>query len=407
MRQRVIVGTKLAETAARGVFMLVCLYRLPVVEAGQFGLAATLVGIAAFVLGYERHVDLLRETAGHAEAAVRRSMQDALRFFAVHAAWVLPLFALLVTVVSSWPPLWVMSLVLIALAEHLSNQGYIAALLDRRHYALLAAVAVKNIALAVGIAAVAVLAPSRLDLSTALYVWAASGALYLVAAAALWQARRPAGQIEPANAVAPMRITDQYRRCRLLFGMGLVALAALQIDRLIAGALLTPFDIGIYFRNVTLAGLALQLFAIVSFNRVAPGVYQHAREGDSARAHAVVRTEYRRFAVVLMLSSSIALAAGVGWPGRPLAALHIEPRFVMLLGVAVLLRAAADYAGLLLLAFAADNHLLRNQLVAVALGALVLALAAWRFGLVGAVCGALVTPLTYFVLNRASLRRLS
>ena len=51
MRQRVILGTKLFETVARGVFVLTCTYRLPLVDAGQFGLAVTLIGLAAWVTG--------------------------------------------------------------------------------------------------------------------------------------------------------------------------------------------------------------------------------------------------------------------------------------------------------------------------------------------------------------------
>jgi O-antigen/teichoic acid export membrane protein len=152
--------------------------------------------------------------------------------------------------------------------------------------------------------------------------------------------------------------------------------------------------------------LALQLFNIVSFNRVAASVYAHAREGQPARARTVVSSEYRRFSWTLSLTGAIGLGVAWLWPGQPLAAMHIEPLFVVLFGAGVLLRTAADYAGLLLLAFGADNQVLRNQVVAVASGALILALGAWRFGLTGAVLAALTTPMIYLLLNRADVRRL-
>ena len=198
----------------------------------------------------------------------------------------------------------------------------------------------------------------------------------------------------------------QYRASRIHFIVGLVAVAALQVDRLVVAGTLSPFDVGVYFRNVTLAGLALQLFNIVSFNRVAASVYAHAREGQRTRARVVVDSEYRRFSLALSLTGAIGLGVAWLWPGQPLATLHIEPLFVLLFGAGVLLRAAADYAGLLLLALGADNHVLRNQVVAVAFGALILALGSWRFGLTGAVVAALTTPMIYFLLNRADVRRL-
>ena len=59
MRQRVILGTKLFETVARGVFVLSCTYRLPLVDAGQFGLGVTLIGLddGSQLSGLQRLVD--------------------------------------------------------------------------------------------------------------------------------------------------------------------------------------------------------------------------------------------------------------------------------------------------------------------------------------------------------------
>jgi hypothetical protein len=59
-----LVVTKLVETAARGLFMLVCIYALPLEEAGRFGLIATAVGLLAFALGFERQIDVLRRVTG-------------------------------------------------------------------------------------------------------------------------------------------------------------------------------------------------------------------------------------------------------------------------------------------------------------------------------------------------------
>jgi hypothetical protein len=60
-----LVVTKLVETAARGFFMLVCIYALPLEEVGRFGLIATAVGLLAFALGFERQIDGQRRVAGY------------------------------------------------------------------------------------------------------------------------------------------------------------------------------------------------------------------------------------------------------------------------------------------------------------------------------------------------------
>ncbi len=89
--------------------------------------------------------------------------------------------------------------------------------------------------------------------------------------------------------------------------------------------------------------------------------------------------------------------------GQPAHRLGLEAGFLGLLTLAVLMRTAADYSGLLLLSVGGDRTLFRNQLSSVVLGTSGLWILASRFQLSGAFFGVLATPLLYLVMNRFSV----
>jgi O-antigen/teichoic acid export membrane protein len=91
--------------------------------------------------------------------------------------------------------------------------------------------------------------------------------------------------------------------------------------------------------------------------------------------------------------------------GYPASRLGVSGIFLSVLMFGVLLRAAADYTGLLLLASGADRAVFQNQLMAVLVGVSLLMLLAYRFGLPGAIAGAVPTSLAYLALNSLALRK--
>ncbi|MCB2027357.1 MAG: hypothetical protein KDH18_00920 [Rhodoferax sp.] len=408
MRQRVILGTKLFETVARGVFVLSCTYRLPLVDAGQFGLGVTLIGLAAFLLGYERQIDVQRAVAGHEAAVIRQRLSDTLRFFAAHFTWLLPLLALTLWQGFGWNPIQVGLAVVIIVSEHVSNQSYQATLVSPRNYPLQAVAALRHGVLATGALLLTVIDPGNFTIDRILWWWASVSLLSLPLASWVWlvRLRLREGPGAPAGHGTPPRqgIGQQYRASRLHFMVGVVAVAALQADRVVVGAALEPGDIGIYFRNVMLAGLALQVFSIVSFGRVAPTVYAMARNQDMDGVRRRVLREYAGFALATLVLMGLALTANT-LLGYPASQLGVSGVFLSVLMLGVLLRAAADYTGLLLLAGGADRAVFRNQLMAVLVGVALLMLLAYRFGLPGAIAGALPTSLAYLGLNSLALRK--
>ena len=402
MRQRVILGTKLFETVARGVFVLTCTYRLPLVDAGQFGLGVTLIGLAAVLLGYERQLDVQRAVAGAEPGVIRRRLSDTLRFFSAHMAWLLPLLACALWRGFGWSPHHVALAVVIIISELASNQSYQATLVSPRIYPLQAIAAVRHGVLAAGALLLTALEPGSFTIDRILWWWASVSLLALPAAGWVWSVRLrlPAG----SGAQQRQGIAQQYGASRLHFMVGVVAVAALQADRVVVGAALEPADIGTYFRNVMLAGLALQVFSIVSFGRVAPAVYAMARAQNMDGVRRKVWREYTGFSLATLALLGLALSIN-GLAGYPASRLGVSGVFLSVLMLGVLLRAAADYTGLLLLAPRADRAVFRNQLMAVLVGVGILMALAYRFGLPGAIAGALPTSLAYLGLNSLALRR--
>jgi hypothetical protein len=403
MRQRYLVGTKLLETLSRGMFVLVCTYRLPLEEAGRFGLLATVIGLLSFGLGFERQIDMQRQIAGRSSSAIRRRMADTLRFFRAHYLLVLPISMLAATLagVSAWP---LMLATLVVIGEHLSNQAYQAVLLNPRAFPLLVAASVKNSLQLLAVLYLSWREPEALTALSILQVWALASIGY-IAIAGVWWLRWAREHIALQGDELPTQtIWLQYQASSFHFLNGAVAVAALQIDRLLIAGALAPIDIGIYFRHVTLTSLAFQVFNIASFNRVAPGVYQLARQKAWGRAAQIVRIEYMRFAMLFAGSVTLVLVADQ-MLGNPTRRLGLEGNFMMIITIAVLLRTAADYKGLMLLSMGGDQALFRNQTTAVVVGAGGLLLLSWHYHLPGAFLGSVLTPLFYFLLNRLSVKR--
>jgi hypothetical protein len=402
MRQRYLVGTKLLETFSRGLFVLVCTYRLPLEEAGRFGLLATIIGLLSFGLGFERQIDVQRQIAGRSSSAIRRRLGDTLRFFRTHYLLVLPLSMLVATLAGV--PAWTLGLAtIVVIGEHICNQGYQAVLLSSRAFPLLVATATKSTLQLLAVTYFSWQEPDAFTTLAILEVWAVASVIYLGVAGFWWLSwtREPLPQ--QGDELSAQGVFLQYQASSFHFLIGAIAVAALQIDRLLISGLLGPADIGLYFRHVTLTSLAFQVFNIASFNRVAPSIYQQARQKAWKRCAQVVRTEYARFALLFSGAVALALLADHAL-GRPSQRLGLEVSFLLIITAAVLLRTAADYKGLLLLSLGGDRALLRNQACAVVLGGAGLFLLSWAYSLPGAFIGAALMPMLYFLFNSVSVR---
>ncbi len=404
MRIRFLVGAKLLEMVSRGAFILFCTYSLPIVDAGKFGLISTVVGLASFLLGFERVIDVQRRVAGNAPAVIHQQLRDTLHFFGVQYVIALPILALLLGLAIGWPIQMLALFTMIVIGEHLSNQAYLVTLVDREAFSFILAVIVKNITLFAAVLAVSWNNPTNFDVFWVMHAWGLVSLAFVAVAFFLWKYRSRLIQSQQAELPPRQPILDQYRASRLHFLMGLVAIIALQADRFVVGATLSAEDIGVYFRNITLAALAFQFFNIVSFNRVAPDVYHLSREGRLDQAFKLVKTESGRFAVVFACLVGLALTINT-LLHNPASRFHIETSFVMILTATILLRTTADYLGLLLLSVGADTRLLRHQTTSVVAGVSCMTLLAALFHLPGAFLGTLAAPAVLLGLNLMLIKK--
>lgn len=399
-----IAATKLADIAARSLFVLLVLYALPVRSTGQFGLALTLIGFFTFLAGFERYADLQRRMIGTSGVQTDRLILSTLRFYALnHLMWLPVLLALLVLWVQL--PLSVALLCgVIAVGEHLSNEVYRIALIAPRHRPVLFAVLAKNVVTLAVIAALLWSRPSAFDIDGVLTAWAATSFVGLLAIAIGFTRTWAFDSFADAGG-AGLRRRAQYRASRTHFLIGLVALGALQADRLVAGALLTLEQSGLYFRHIFLASFAYQVFNVASYNRVAPRVYEQAHARRPAQAKAVIRRELKRLVPAAALLVALFYAISHSGLGHLKALQSINPDYLALLTLGFLVRAFADFNALLLNAVYSERDVFISQLAALALAVGFNIVLTHLYGMDGTVATLVIGSAAYYLISRARTRR--
>ncbi len=397
LRDLYLVVVKLADVTARAGFVLAATYALPITQAGQFGLIVTLVGLFAFAFNFERHIDIQRRSAGEPGEVFDRFVTSALGFFAFNWALMTPLFVgavVLLTHVS--PPVLAMAAVVV-IGEHLSNQAYFYALISSRYYPLLLVVTAKNTILAAVVLYQALLSGAGLDLGFVMQLWAIGAVLCTAALAVMWlRFRRATPRETPFHFGAD--ILGQHRASAVHFALGLIAILILQYDRLAVGALMSLDQVGLYFRHTLLVSLAYQAFNVISFNRITPSVFAEARTHDVAHLHRRVLREYLKTLIGTPLLLAAAWAANAVTGGVYAEQFHLSLWLMAIMLLGFMLRAAADFHALILNARHLERQVLRQQTIAFAVGALLLGLLTWRFGVYGAAAAGVITSGLYLVL---------
>ncbi|RZJ39732.1 MAG: hypothetical protein EON87_19425, partial [Brevundimonas sp.] len=170
--------------------------------------------------------------------------------------------------------------------------------------------------------------------------------------------------------------------------------------------LLTFEQTGQYFRHTLLVSFAYQAFNIASFNRITPAIFTEAKTQDIAHLRRRVLREYLKTLIgvpLLVLTAWGAdLATGGVWSER----FHLSLALMGALLIGFVLRAAADFHALILNARHDERHILVSQGVAFAVGAVLLVVLTWRFGVYGAAFATIATSALYLVLVSRAVRRL-
>lgn len=400
-----LVAVKLLDVAARAGFVLVATYALPIAQAGQFGLLTTLVALFAFGFNFERHIDIQRRTAGQPYEVFDRYVSSATGFFAFNWALMTPLFLGAVILMADISPEMAALAAVIVIGEHISNQAYYFALISPRYAPLLLVVTVKNLLLAGVVLYQALLADSPLQLDFVLPLWAAGAALCTAALVLMWLRIRTATPRETPFHFG-VDILGQHKASAVHFLLGLIALLVLQYDRLAVGALMSMDQVGVYFRHAALASLAYQAFSVISFNRIIPTVFAAARQESVAALRGRVLREYLLTLIGAPVLFALLWGADVLTGGVYSERFHLSILLIGVMLIGFMLRAAADFHGLVLNARHLENAVLRQQAIAFAIGAVLLAGLTWRFGLFGAASATAATAGLYLILIALRVSRL-
>lgn len=395
---------KLADIAARSLYVLIVLYSLPARSTGQFGLVLVLIGFFAFLCGFERYLDIQRRVVGMSDANADRLIFSTLQFWVVnYLLWAPLLVGLLIFWVEMSAFAATLCLV-IAVAEHLSNEVYRIALSVPRYRQMLVALLVKNAMLVAIVAVLIWWQGERFDLIRLLGVWVVMSLLGIAVAAALFMRIATLGT-GAGWRHAGIERGQPYRSSRTHFLIGLVALSSLQADRLVAGSLLTLEQSGVYFRHVFLASFIYQMFNIVSYNRILPRVYAHTRAGELAVARRAIHREMK-----ILIPGTLLLAALV-WqldlsllPANP-AIQTLLPPYLAILLFGFLVRAVADYNMLLLNAIHHEGDIFVAQSVTLVLTLVFNVILTRSFGMLGTICALVLGSGIYLITSGAYTRR--
>lgn len=399
-----LLGLKMGDVAARSGFVLAATFALPIDQAGQFAIIATIINLFALAFGFERHIDVQRRTAAQTDLVFDTAIADAIRLYGVNYLLMAPL---LILSVLFWGKVGFMIAglaLLIAIGEQLSNHVYNYALIAGRYTSLMAVVLVKNAALVLIVLWAAFLGDG-LELVPTIRLWALATAISVAVMALVWLRFRlthPAGTPVPRDSVLM-----QYRASATHFTIGVVAVLVIQYDRLAVGTLMSLSEVGVYLRHMLLVSLAYQAFTILSFGRVMPRVFADARTGTNTQLRTTVRIEYRKTLIGTPLLFALAWAADEMTGGIYSRMFHLQLPLMGVLLIGFMLRAAGDLQGCILNARMLERVVLRNQLIAFILGGVMLVLLVWWLGLAGGAAASILTSAIYFIANREVVRRLS
>jgi O-antigen/teichoic acid export membrane protein len=396
---------KLIDIAGRSLFVLIILYLLPMHSSGQFGLALTLIGLFAFLSGFERYVDLQRILVDKSAKEADLLIFSVMRFFGANYLLWLPILALLLDYWVGLSALAVTLCLLIAIGEHLGNEFYRIALITHRYRSLLVVAMIKNTTLLSIVSFGVFIRRTQYDLNQLLILWAFLSVFGLLISVGYFI--RNSTSLRELRRSKQLPILDQYRSSVTHFKVGLLAVLSLQADRLIAGGMLSIEDSGIYFRHIFLALSAYQILGVISFNRVMATVYRSLRNNDKQTAKTLIRRERLVYLLFTLLMIAFVLIIKLLPINEYTAIQRLIPLYLILLLLAYFIRGAADFNAMVLNALYLEREVFRVHLITVGISLVLSLVLISQLGLLGLMATVFIAAIIYLVLSHLfSLRAL-
>lgn len=393
---------KLFEVFFRAISVVFAAYTLEPFEAGQFGLIITLQGLASFLFGFERHIDIQRKYVGEKDNVFDSAVRSAFFVFLTNYIIFLPIYFLSLSMGAEIFFYTMIVCLIIAIAEQLMNFAYQIALVNKRYAQFLYITCAKNFIFFVSL--LIIWFQQKLNLEIVLIVWATLAIIFTMMMFISWSSISKHNKLEISN--IKNLLIPQYQISRSHFFIGLIAILALQLDRLIVG-LVMPLDmVGIYFRHILIVSLIYQVFNIASYNRILPSIFRLAKTQTIGIIRSKVGKEYRNILVFILLLICLFFVTytygGYAFYER----FQINPFLMLGLLFAAGVRVRADLNALVFHAFYREDIVLKMQIFILLASSLLLIIFTLYLGLAGAVLASAMVAVIYLLLGFINLNRL-
>lgn len=355
---------KFLDTAARSLFVLVVLYLLPIKDSAKFGMIVTLVGFYTFICGFEYYKEFQRSIASQSEDDRHGYLDEVLKFFIVNNVIC---SAVLAIVLSYWVGLMkeeMLYVLAIAFSEHLSVEAYRLSLFVPRLKGCLWVVVIKNCLLVLAVAYSVLLGHNKYELISILQLWgllSSFGLLVMVFVFFRYLRFQPINQ-----PIAPLlHFSNFYAPSMLNFWIGIVAVASLQLDRVVVSSLVSIESAGVYFRNIFVAAFFYQMAGVLSHGRVMNRLCLSMQSGRINKARLVIRAELKRLVLWCAITVPLLIVMSHFFQASIPRLASLDLTLVFGLLVAYALRLGGDYVQICLTATRHENIVLWTQCAAI------------------------------------------
>jgi O-antigen/teichoic acid export membrane protein len=397
-----IALAKFIEVGLRSVFIIFSTYSLTLIEAGQFGLLLTYQGVASFLFGYERYIDIQRRFVGESSELFDSAVSNALILFVVNYLLFTPFYLVPVVLFAKLSGFLVFLCILIAVGEQLLNFVYQLAMVNERYGKLMYITIVKNILMVGGL--FFLFLSDIFYIHNVIYVWAVATFVSLILLAFYWLTGFGAKKVHLAGVTKSL--VDQYVWSKTHFILGLVAILSLQLGRLTVGSLLPLEQVGIYFRHVLLVSLVYQVFNIAIYNRVLPEIFSMIKRKPIGEVKKIVFKEHKKVLGLLSILSVCIAGLYLFQNGALLLRFNLEPYLLLGLLIATAIQTRGDLTSLLLQGLFKEKVILTVKSVSLVLNIILTVLLTLVLGINGTVLATMIISVVYMVYIRNALGRI-
>jgi O-antigen/teichoic acid export membrane protein len=188
---------------------------------------------------------------------------------------------------------------------------------------------------------------------------------------------------------------SHYKLAYINFFIGIVAVLSLQADRLIVGMSFNSSITGIYFRHISLISILYQLFNIVSYNRLLPNVFLHAKTESFEFLKNIISKEYFRALAAVALGISCFMITYYFFAKTILDYFHIDLKSLLILLAIFSIRIYADYRAMILNALNLELKTLIFQGISLLVGILLMFILIPVFKVNGVLMSSFIATLIY------------